>query len=95
MNKQHLYHPETLNDWNYFKDDWSEIDDFQFTNVSAFNNLKSDNSFYSVRENLSKQSEKKGNDSQDLKQDIMAFDNLKSELLDSPEEEPLETILIA
>lgn len=95
MNKQHLYHPEALNDWNYFKDNQSEIDDFQFANVSAFDNLKSDNSFYSVRENTLKQSEKEGNDSQDLKQDIMVFDNLKSELLDSPEKEPLETILIA
>lgn len=48
-----------------------------------------------MRENTLKQSEKEGNDSQDLKQDIMVFDNPKSELLDSPEKEPLETILIA
>ena len=90
MDEQHLYHREALNDWDYSEDDWAETDDAQFADASDFDNLEQDDPFYSVGENTSKQPEKEGNDSQDLEQDITAFDDLESELSDPPEEEPLE-----
>ncbi len=90
VDEQQLYHREALNDWDYSEDDWSETNDAQFADASNFDNLEPDDSFYSVGENTSKQPEKGGNDSQDLEQDITAFDDLESELSDPPEEEPLE-----
>lgn len=47
-----------------------------------------DNSLYSMGENTSKQPEKERNNSENLKQDSMALDDLKSELLDPLEEKP-------
>lgn len=57
--------------------------------MSDFNNLKPDNSFYWVGDNILKKQEKEENYSQDLEQDITTFDDLVGELLDLPEEELL------
>lgn len=54
-------------------------DDAQFADVSDFDNSESDNSLYSAGDNISRQPEKEGNDSQDLEQDITTFDDMESE----------------
>ncbi len=90
VDEQHLYHRETLNDWDYAENDWAETDEAQFADVDDFGSLDMDDSSYSLWENTSKQTKKEGNDSQDLEQDLTALDDLESELSDPPEEQPLE-----
>ncbi len=66
-----------------------KTDNAQFACEGDLDNSEPDDSFYSVGENISKQPEKKGNDSQYLEQDITDFDDLESELSDALKK-PLE-----
>lgn len=62
VDEQHLHHWEALNDCDYSKNDWTDTDDTQFANASDVDHLELDDSFYSVRENTSKQPKKRRND---------------------------------
>ena len=53
----------------------SDFDDSETTSL-----IMSDDSLYSVGGNISKQSQKEGNASQDLEQDMTIFDDLESKL---------------
>lgn len=58
--------------------------------MTDFDSSKLNNFTYSVGNNISKQTEKKSDDSQNLKPNIIAIDNFESKLLDPPEKEPLQ-----
>lgn len=91
MDKQHLYYWETNNDLDFSKEDWAETDDAQFADLNIFDNSKSDDSFYSIRNNISKLPKKVKNNFKDLEQDITTFKVFESELLEPLEEKFLET----
>lgn len=54
IKEKHIYYPKAPNDWDYSEDNWMETDDAQFANVGDLDNLESDDSFYSIKENTSR-----------------------------------------
>lgn len=68
----------------------SETDNSWFINENNFGSLNTHNFFYSEEENISKQTKKEGKNSQELKIESIALDDLESELLDLSEEKLLE-----
>lgn len=73
-----------------FKWSLAETDNAQFANMSDFDSSKLDDSLYTVRENILKQSKKEQDNSQNLELDIILFDNFENKLLNPPEEELLQ-----
>lgn len=67
MDEQQWYYQETLNDWDYSKDNGPDSDDAQFANITNFEEtenvspLLSENPFYSVGDNTLEQLEKETN----------------------------------